>query len=29
MAAKKERKISKMDATREEMDEVTDDILRI
>lgn len=29
MAAKKERKISKMEATREEMDEVTDDILRI
>lgn len=29
MAAKKERKMSKMEATREEMDEVTDDILRI
>lgn len=29
MAAKKERKMSKMEATREEMDEVTDDIFRI
>lgn len=28
MAAKKERKMSKMDSTREEMDEVTEDILR-
>ena len=29
MAAKKERKMSKMEAKREEIDEVTDDILRI
>lgn len=29
MAAKKERKISKMDSTREEIEEVTDDILRL
>lgn len=29
MAAKKERKMSKMEATKAEMDEVTDDILRI
>lgn len=29
MAAKKERNISKIEATREEMDEVTEDILRI
>lgn len=29
MAAKKERKMSKMEATKAEMDEVTDDILRV
>lgn len=29
MAAKKERKMSKMEAKRAEIDEVTDDIVRI
>lgn len=29
MAAKKERKMSKMDSIREEMEDVTEDILRL